>query len=115
VFAGNISAVLTFKKKGETLASLVDGATRVMTYITVGNPCPKESNNMNRWVLLPFFERLCWQGKDQTVLMLGLRFDPKDGGGYSKRWNLVFLNYTPSEPRRQWLFVVLSLRPFSRR
>jgi hypothetical protein len=52
VFAGNISAVLTFKKKGETLASLVDGATRVMTYITVGNPCPKESNNMNRWVLM---------------------------------------------------------------
>jgi hypothetical protein len=48
VSIGNISAVLTFKKKGETLANLVDEGTRVMTYITVGNPCPKESNKMNR-------------------------------------------------------------------
>lgn len=48
----NISAVLTFKKKGETLANVVDGATRVMTYITVGNPCPKESNKMNRTSVL---------------------------------------------------------------
>jgi hypothetical protein len=23
-----------------------------MTYITVGNPCPKESNNMSRWVFM---------------------------------------------------------------
>jgi hypothetical protein len=110
VFAGNISTVLTFKKRGETLANLVDGPTRVMAYITVGNPCPKESSNMNRWV-----ERLCWQGKHQTVLMLGSLFDLKDGGGYSKHRNLLFANYTSSGPRRPCHSVVFSLRPFSRR
>ncbi|XP_021928938.1 protein goliath isoform X2 [Zootermopsis nevadensis] len=49
---GNISAVLTYKRKGEGLASLVDGDVRVMTYITVGNPCPKESSNINRTSVL---------------------------------------------------------------
>jgi hypothetical protein len=40
--------VLTNKKKGEGLAGLVDGDVRVMMYITVGNPCPKENTNINR-------------------------------------------------------------------
>jgi hypothetical protein len=40
--------VLTYKKKGEELASLVDGDVRVMMYISVGNPCYKESANINR-------------------------------------------------------------------
>jgi hypothetical protein len=43
-----MSAVLTYKKKGEDLADLVDGNVRVMTYISVGNPCLKESTNINR-------------------------------------------------------------------
>lgn len=48
----NISAVFTYKKKGESLAALVDGGFRVMTYITVGSHCPKQSNNINKTSVL---------------------------------------------------------------
>ncbi|GFG33175.1 hypothetical protein Cfor_06759, partial [Coptotermes formosanus] len=48
----NISALLTYKTKGENWAKLVDAEVRVMANITVGNRCPKDNNNINRTSVL---------------------------------------------------------------
>lgn len=47
---GNISAVFTYKWKGEELAKLIENGTRIMAQITIANHCTRPFANINRSV-----------------------------------------------------------------
>ncbi|XP_077285083.1 ring finger protein goliath [Arctopsyche grandis] len=48
----NISAVFTFKSKGEDIATLVDKGVKVMLHITIATHCVRQPNNVNRTSVL---------------------------------------------------------------
>lgn len=48
LISGNISAVFTFKWKGEELARLVDAGTKVYVQISVATHCTRPSAHINR-------------------------------------------------------------------
>ncbi|KAL0273379.1 UNVERIFIED_CONTAM: hypothetical protein PYX00_006060 [Menopon gallinae] len=48
----NMSAIFTYKWKGEQLARLVDNGSRVMMHITVATRCTRSSNHVNRTSVL---------------------------------------------------------------
>lgn len=49
--AGNVSAVFTYKWKGEDMARLLDDSTRrVMVKITIASHCTRPYGNINRYV-----------------------------------------------------------------
>lgn len=53
--AGNISAIFTYKWKGEELAKLIENGTRIMAQITIANHCARPFANINRSVQMCVF------------------------------------------------------------